>query len=253
MDAGRALDAAAAERVLRRALELQAIPLGGEIDEAQLLALGEELGLEPHHVRQALAEERAGAHPPVAPGHLGPPAVDAARLVRGRPAPLLDALDAWLGGAESLRVERRFEGGRVWERRRGAVGSVQRGLNSARGHPPRLARAGSVRAVVVAVDEERCVVRLHADVAGLRRRHAAGGAVVGVAGAGACAVVAVAVAPVAVVAVPAAAGAGWLLARRHRAEAQRMEQALERALDAAEQPEARRRGLAGVLSRLARS
>src|SRR4051794_2760342 len=117
--AGRPLDPAACKRVLRRALELQAIPLGGEIDEAELLALGEELGLEPHHVRQALAEERTGTRPSAPAGPVGPGSVAAARLVRGRPASILPALDAWLASAESLRVERRFDAGRVWERRGG--------------------------------------------------------------------------------------------------------------------------------------
>ena len=55
------IDRAAVERVLARALELQAGPSGDTQDrltEAQLLDLAKEVGLDPLHLRQALAEER---------------------------------------------------------------------------------------------------------------------------------------------------------------------------------------------------
>jgi len=54
------LDRSALERVLARAAELQAAELdpGEYISEERLLEIAKEVGLAPHHMRQALAEER---------------------------------------------------------------------------------------------------------------------------------------------------------------------------------------------------
>ena len=57
------IDRAAVDRVLARALELQANSSGGELPaeqltEAQLLELAKEVGLDTVNLRQALAEER---------------------------------------------------------------------------------------------------------------------------------------------------------------------------------------------------
>src|SRR5687767_15813488 len=54
------LDRSALERVLARAAELQAGELdpGEYISEDRLLEIAKEVGLAPHHMRQALAEER---------------------------------------------------------------------------------------------------------------------------------------------------------------------------------------------------
>ncbi len=54
------LDRSALERVLARAAELQAGELdpGDYISEERLLDIAKEVGLAPHHMRQALAEER---------------------------------------------------------------------------------------------------------------------------------------------------------------------------------------------------
>jgi len=64
------IDRAAVERVVARALELQASPSGDMQDrltESQLLELAKEVGLDPVHLRQALAEERKRERPaPVA-------------------------------------------------------------------------------------------------------------------------------------------------------------------------------------------
>src|SRR5512142_2872081 len=62
------LDRQAVERVLARAAELQGSAAGSDasdlISEAQILEIGQEVGLAPAIVNQALAEERTRVHLP---------------------------------------------------------------------------------------------------------------------------------------------------------------------------------------------
>ena len=105
------VDRAAVERVLARALELQAGPAGDPQDrltEAQLLDLAKEVGLDPVHLRQALAEERTRVAVPEEKGLLatlyGSATVSAQRTVHGTPAQVLQALDDWMQRQECLKV-----------------------------------------------------------------------------------------------------------------------------------------------------
>jgi hypothetical protein len=107
-----AIERAAVERVLARALELQAgsaVDASDRLTEAQLLDLAKEVGLDPVHLRQALAEERTRIAVPEEHGLLasvfGGATVSAQRTVPGTPAQVLQALDDWMQRQESLRVK----------------------------------------------------------------------------------------------------------------------------------------------------
>src|SRR6476646_10083583 len=128
------IDRAAVERVLARALELQAGASGGEttdrLTEAQLLDLAKEVGLDPIHLRQALAEERTRVAVPEEKGVLatlyGGATVSAQRIVTGTPTQVLQALDDWMQRQECLKVKRHFGERIVWEADQGLAGTVKR-------------------------------------------------------------------------------------------------------------------------------
>ena len=183
------LDRGALERVLARAAELQVGT--GEPEEAlteeQIIELGQEVGLSPQHLRQALAEERTRvALPPDEGGMsaklLGGARVGASRTVPGKPRDVLEAVDQWMQRQECLQVKRQFSDRIVWEARRDLVGTVRRALNvGGRGYA--LSRAHEVAATAVAVDAARTLVRIDADLAPFRTslaRQSAGATALGV-------------------------------------------------------------------------
>jgi hypothetical protein len=166
------IDRAAVERVVARALELQAGPAGDTQDrltEAQLLDLAKEVGLDPMHLRQALAEERTRVAVPEEKGLLatlfGSATVSAQRTVNGTPAQVLQALDDWMQRQECLKVKRHFGERIVWEADQGVAGKVKRAVS---GKGQALGRANDVSATVIALDASRVVVRLDATLAGSR-------------------------------------------------------------------------------------
>jgi hypothetical protein len=145
-DSGSVLPRAALERVLARATELQAS--GAEtpetISEARLLEIGREVGIDPNHLRMAIAEER-GRSPmlPDTPGRieqaLGEAHTGTQRAVPGTPDTVLASLDRWLQREEQLVVKRRFGQRMSWERaRREDASSKLRGDGRrTREHAPR--------------------------------------------------------------------------------------------------------------------
>lgn len=243
----RRLDPAALERVLARAAELQS-DTGeptGDLTEEQLLEMGKEVGLSASHLRQALAEERtrSAVVVPVAGGPLartlGEGVVSATRTVREKPEPALRAVDAWMQREECLQVKRLFPERIVWETRRDLFGSLRRGLDlGGRGYA--LARAHDVSATVVAVDEERTLVRLDADLGELRGRYTRNSIIAsGMSGAaGASAVMLGFMLPVAVIPALAVMGGSYVAARRQYTKAlARTQLALEQVLDRLERGE----------------
>lgn len=234
----------AMERVLARAAELAAA--GGDaaesdtMSETQLIELGKEVGLSPEHLRQALAEERARGEPvPDETGALaslfGGHKVAAQRVVRGKPDDVMAALDRWMLQEEWFRVLRQQPERRVWEPRRDLLGGLRRAFG---GRSMALHSSTSVAATVAAVDSDRSLVALVADLSGAR--HAAmgqvtAGTLIGAAASGALTVLGfitiVAVAPVAVLTVASIYGARRGLA----GSLQRAHVALEAVLDRLEQ------------------
>ena len=168
------IDRASVDRILARALELQASSSPdpeGRLTEAQLEALGKEVGLDPVNLRQALAEERARVEAPAMERGLvatlyGSSGVSAQRTVRGTLAPVLKALDDWMQREELLIAQRYFTERIVWEARTDFASRFKRAAGG-RGHA--LARATTVGATVVSLDDGRVLVRLDAGAL-LRKR-----------------------------------------------------------------------------------
>jgi hypothetical protein len=241
------IDRAAVERVLARALELQAgsaTETADRLSEAQLLELAKEVGLDPVNLRQALAEERTRVAVPEEGGLLaalyGGATVSAQRTVSGTPAQVLQALDDWMQRQECLKVKRHFGERIVWEADRGVASAVKRAVS---GKGESLSRASDVAATAIALDASRVVVRLEAQLG----RHRASMAQVN-AGMGAATVVAGGVLaalsfPVLAVIAPAAVlvPAAWGIARSaHARTVERAQLALEQVLDRLERGEAGR-------------
>ncbi len=185
------LDRSSLERVLARAAELQGtasdIDPTEQFSEEQLLELGKEVGLSPQHLRQALAEERTRSVIPeeergLVASMFGPGRVRTARTVPGRPADVLDAIDAWMQRQELLIVKRHHSDRIVWEARRDFLVGVKRALKSG-GRDYALSRAHEVAATVMPIDNQRVHVVLEGDFT--PRRVAAAQQAIGSAGLGA--------------------------------------------------------------------
>jgi len=250
------LERAALERVLARAAELQAQEADpGELTltEAQILDVGNEVGIPAKHLRQALAEERSRIAVPVERGRIaalfGAATVSASRTVRGTPAALFDRLDEAMQREESLRVKRRFPDRIAWEPRGGMATEFRRILNVG-GHGYRLARAEEVSATVIAVDAERSIVRLDASLANVRSQRLAGGAGVIASGGVATGILLALGVMAGVAALPVAAGvvAGYFVARSHGPQVAGAQLALEQMLDRLERGELLRPSLLSAIT-----
>jgi hypothetical protein len=250
------LERAALERVLARAAELQAADADtGELTltEAQILDVGNEVGIPAKHLRQALAEERSRVAVPVERGRVaaifGAATVSASRTVRGKPAELFDKLDATMQRDESLRVKRRFLDRIAWEPMGGMASEFRRLLNVG-GHGYRLARAEEVSATVIAIDAERSIVRLDASLANVRKQRIAGGSGVVVAGGVTGGVLVALGVMTAVAALPVAAAlvGGYFIARSHSPQVAGAQLALEQMLDRLERGELQRPTLLSAIT-----
>src|SRR5712692_5489507 len=152
--AGELIRREALERIIHRAAELQAgeHDIGEGLTEPDVLALGQEVGIPPRYLRQALLEERTRGG--VAPEHgvvawvAGPVALTADRVVPGDAAAVERVLTGWMEREESLQVKRRQPDRTSWEPRVGAVASIQRALGAG-GRSFALAHATEVAARVV--------------------------------------------------------------------------------------------------------
>jgi hypothetical protein len=260
------LDRQALERVLARAAELQgasAMPESGDlITENQLLEIGNEVGLSPAVLNQALAEERTRVNVPEERGLVAQVAgagyATATRTVPGNPRDILAKIDAWMQRDECLQVQRRFADRITWEPQRGLFGKLRRTVNvSGRGFY--LMDAGQVSATVLPVDSSRVVVRLDADINASRSRRVGIGTFVTAMGAAASGILGlglvVAHLPLFIAAgaavLPFAGGsvAGYRVARTHRGVLSGVQLALEQILDRLEHGEFERSaGLLGAIA-----
>jgi hypothetical protein len=250
------LERAALERVLARAAELQAADADtGEVTltEAQILDVGNEVGIPAKHLRQALAEERSRVAVPVERGRVaaifGSATVSASRTVRGTPAALFEKLDDAMQREESLREKRRFADRIAWEPRGGMATEFRRLMNVG-GHGYRLARAEEVSATVIAIDAERSIVRLDASLANVRKQRIAGGGGMAVAGGVTSGVLLALGVMAAVAALPVAAAVvgGYFVARSHSPQVAGAQLALEQLLDRLERGELQRPSLLSAIT-----
>ena len=165
----------ALERIIRRAAELQAgeRDIGDGLTEADVLALGHDVGIPTHYLRQALLEERTRSLVPERGGALrwlvGPGRLAAQRVVAGERDAVERALGSWMQADELLQVKRRHSDRTTWEPKVGAFASIQRALGSG-GRRFALARAAEVTGQVTPLESGFCHVQLFADVRNIRRQ-----------------------------------------------------------------------------------
>lgn len=177
------LPRAALERVLARATELQTQNADSPevISESRLIEIGREVGIDPNHLRLAIAEERGRvAQLPEVPGRLaealGEATTMAQRPVPGSPDAVLATLDAWMQREEQFTVKRRFGTRMSWEKQRSPFAAITRSFS---GRATDLARADEVSATVTSVDEGRSLVRLDADLRVYRKAQRDGAIILG--------------------------------------------------------------------------
>lgn len=178
---GRSVPARRLEAIIRRAAELQFAEGDGGRDvlsEDEVLRIGEEVGIEPRHLRRALAETRAADLLPEGPedrGLLrstwGPGVVRATRVVPGELAAVQRSVEGHLEARQSLRAVRRRRGSSVWQASEGLVDKMQRALDVA-GRGYELAEARSVELTVAPLEEGRSLVTLTADLRNVRLQNA---------------------------------------------------------------------------------
>ncbi|HVH67118.1 MAG TPA: hypothetical protein VM716_04570 [Gemmatimonadales bacterium] len=234
----------ALERIIQRAAELQAAErdIGEGLTEADLLTLGQDVGIPPRYLRQALLEERTRPSPPESGGVLGwlvgPGQLAVQRVVAGEPAAVQRALDAWMQQDELLQVKRRYPDHTTWEPKVGAMASIQRALGSG-GRRFALARAGEVAGRVTPLETGFCHVQLSADVRNIRTQRVGGAATLVGSGAVATAVFLTlgVLAPFPYLPLLVLGSAAGVVLRSHRAQHEQIRVGLEQVLDRLERGE----------------
>jgi hypothetical protein len=233
------------ERIIKRAAELQAgeMDTGEAMTEQELIKLGSDVGIPGRYLRQALYEEASGG---AALEHglfnrwVGPRVVLARRVVPGERAALEQAIGQYMTDEEAMTPKRRLPDRTVWERQKGLLAEMKRGL-SLEGKAYHLARAADVSVQLTALEDGYCHAEMAADVSNLRGSALAGAGTV--AGTGIVAAVVLALvpglAPLAVLPLLGGLGIGALVARKNSGKTARMQIALEQVLDGLERGEIR--------------
>ncbi len=239
------LDFATADRVLRRAVELQAAgddAAEAELSEDVLVRIAAEVGVSEANLRRALAEVQAT---PAAEGGawgrlLAPDRVSVSELIARQEDEVVAALAGWMRQVQGMRLRRRTEHGGLWEKDTHLVTRLRMGLRMQR--PPALRSAGGVSHTVRPAGRDEQLVEMGADTEGLRQIGqvllAAGAAVGGVAAASAVAGLegAAQVGALAGIAAGLAAWSGTVV-WRVRSRVRRIRDALRRAVDCAADPD----------------
>lgn len=247
------IDRPALERIIQRAAELQANEreIGEGLSEADLMKLGQEVGIPAAYLRQALLEEQTRSVVSTEQGLgvwlAGPRTVAVQRTIRGARREVENQLAKWMTESELLRVKRRYPDYTSWEPQQGTMVALKRSLGIG-GRQYTLSRTREVVGQVMRVDEERSHVRLTADLGDSYAGHLWGAGLV--AGGGVLAtgtLVALGFAEL-VAFVPAVAvlPVSGLIARTRLKKVERAQVALEQVLDRLEHGEIRvTTGIAG--------
>jgi hypothetical protein len=239
------IDRAALERIIQRAAELQTSQreLGESLTPDEVLALGKEVGIPSRYLQQALLEERtrlAGVSPTgLLERAVGPATIAAQRVVRGAPEAVEQALVRWMEDRELLCVQRQQPGRITWEPIAGFHAAFRRttGAFSGRRGPIMLAKAETVSATVLALEDGYTHVALAAEARKVRTGSVVGGAALvggGVLTSGLLLVMGAFALP-ALIPVPVGLGLGYATLKRYGPVATRIQLGLERALDHLEQ------------------
>jgi hypothetical protein len=178
----RRLSAHELEAVIRRAVELQEAGGGGDdgVAEAEVMRIGQELGLEPAHVRRAISEIRSA--PPEETGVMarvfGPGGIRAGRTIRRPAAELGRFLEEYMTRVECMQAHRRFPDRTRYVRDSSFMAGVERFARGFGTRDPRL-DLKQIDVSVVPVDDETAYVELSVHAGGDRAGYAAGAGAVG--------------------------------------------------------------------------
>ncbi|MBK9548006.1 MAG: hypothetical protein IPO52_02580 [Gemmatimonadetes bacterium] len=238
------IDRATFDRVLQRAAELQAAShdIGEGLTEDEVVALGNEVGIAPQVLKQALLEERTRIAPMEPKGVLdewvAPAELRAERVVQGTEASVSAALTAWIDKHEHFVVQRATLGRTTYEpldTLAGAMRKMKRVFEGASAKPYQN-DTELLTAVITPLEDGFCHVAVMATLRRSRRNYVTGASVL--AGTG----VAITAGVMALVQYPAAEllamipavaglGTGALTARSFRPISARAQLGLERMLD----------------------
>ncbi len=238
------IDRSTFDRVLQRAAEIQATSrdIGEGLTEDEILALGEEVGIPVHALRQALLEERTravvAAPETTVDRWVGVAELSAERVVQGSQEAILSALARWLDKHEHFVVQRATIGRTTFEPMHAFAGAMRRMSAVFQGahNRPYLARAEVVAAVVTPLEAGFCHVSLGATLRSTRSGYIAGAGGLSAAGLVAAGGIALIGSALFVPLIPVVGGLGaaWVTARAYRPVVDRAQLGLERALDALE-------------------
>ncbi len=172
------------ERIVRRAAKMQqraGEPGQQSLTEEEVIQIGRQVGLEPDHVRRAMAEVHAESLLPAADPDsrlfsllAGDASLPVRRVVPGEPGAIQQRLEAVLADEESLRPLRRRPGRSVWEPSSNVFDRVQRSLGLD-GRSYTLAQARHVDLSVAELEPGWTLVTATADLARERNEVLGGG------------------------------------------------------------------------------
>lgn len=165
------------ERIIARAAVFENAHGEGEkrqLSEAEIISIGEEVGLSREHVRRALAEWRADSLAPPEPDDdllaarlAGPATVRVRRLIDGNAASVHARFERHLREAEYMRPVRMREFESLWECNDGLAGTIRRGLSQmldTEGRSYELSELKSLSIVAAPVSSGETMVTLTADL-----------------------------------------------------------------------------------------
>ncbi len=173
---GQKFDRETLERIIRRAAELQAThqDVGDELNEQQILELGQEVGLPTRFVQQAILEERTqsvvASESTVIARWMGPKKLSIQRTVPGDEKDVEKSLAHWMETEELLAVKRRFKTSTSWEAKRGLFVAIRR----MGGQRYALARTREILGEVTQLESGWSHVRLDADLSNSRAEYLGG-------------------------------------------------------------------------------
>jgi hypothetical protein len=242
----RKLSSSELEAVIKRAVELQTVretEMTDGLSDAEVVRIGQELGLEQHLVRRAIAEVRST--PPeehgLLSGLMGPGTLRAARTIR-RPAVELGMfLERYLIETEFMVVERRFPDRTRYVRAQGIGAAVGRTFSKVGSRVAPL-DLQAVEVGVALADEDSSLVTLSIDLTTIRAGTAAGAWLTGLGGGGTVAAIVLAsTAPhlLALAGLGVAAAGGLVGRGAYRMVARQTQNKLEAFLDRLEHGELR--------------
>ncbi len=167
-----ALSSKSAERVLKRAIQLQSDSDFADptLDPPALERVAAELGIDVGHVRRALLEEFSRPEPRAAQSWterlLAPRTISTRFVATTSRAELDRTIDVWMTRHEGLRPTRRSDDGGTWVKNASTFTSIRQGLKLSQG-------TGSLRSLrqvehtVESISEDQHIVSMEADTARL--------------------------------------------------------------------------------------